>query len=136
VEGGGAVLVNRGWAPSPDGATVDRAPFAEPGAHEVVGLLQEIPATDDRGQPAAAAGRDTTFRRLDLAAVRSRAVYPVLPLYVQQFPDSAAPRERPPFRVPPPELSEGPHLGYAIQWFSFAAIAIVGFVVVALRRQR
>ncbi len=134
--GGGAVLVNRGWAPSPDGATVDRAAFAEPGAREVVGLLQEIPATGDRGQPAAAAGRDTTFRRLDLAAVRARAAYPVLPLYVQQLPDSAAPRRRPPFRVPPPELGEGPHLGYAVQWFSFALIAVVGFVIVALRAQR
>jgi surfeit locus 1 family protein len=33
-------------------------------------------------------------------------------------------------------LSEGPHLSYAIQWFSFAAIAIIGFFVVALRRSR
>jgi surfeit locus 1 family protein len=134
--GAGAVLVNRGWAPSPDGATVRRAPLAEPGAREVVGLLQEIPVTEDGGQPAAAAGRDTTFRRLDLAAVRARAPYPVLPLYVQQLPDSAAPRDRPPFRVPPPELGEGPHLGYAIQWFSFAAIAVGGLLVVALRRKR
>lgn len=133
--GGGAVLVNRGWAPSPDGATVRRAPLAEPGAREVVGLLQEIPVTEDGGQPASAGGRDTTFRRLDLAAVRSRSPYAVLPLYVQQLPD-AAPRDRPPFRVPPPELGEGPHLGYAIQWFSFAAIAVVGFLVVALRRKR
>ncbi|HEX8273498.1 MAG TPA: SURF1 family protein [Longimicrobiaceae bacterium] len=136
VEGGAAVLVNRGWAPSPDGATVDRAPLAEPGPHEVVGLLQEIPVTEDRGQPAAAPGRDTTFRRLDLAAVRARAPYPVLPLYVQQLPDSAAPRDRPPFRVPPPELGEGNHLSYAIQWFSFAAIAVIGMLAVALRRKR
>jgi cytochrome oxidase assembly protein ShyY1 len=34
-----------------------------------------------------------------------------------------------------PELSEGPHLSYAIQWFSFAAIAVVGAVVL-LRRER
>lgn len=35
--------------------------------------------------------------------------------------------------VPPPELSEGPHLGYAAQWFIFSAIAIIGYPVV-LRR--
>ena len=35
--------------------------------------------------------------------------------------------------VPPPELSEGPHLGYAVQWFIFSAIAIVGYPLV-LRR--
>jgi cytochrome oxidase assembly protein ShyY1 len=35
--------------------------------------------------------------------------------------------------VPPPELSEGPHLGYAAQWFIFSTIAIVGYPLV-LRR--
>ena len=31
-----------------------------------------------------------------------------------------------PPRVPPPPLDEGPHRSYAIQWFSFAIIAVVG----------
>jgi cytochrome oxidase assembly protein ShyY1 len=35
--------------------------------------------------------------------------------------------------VPPPELSEGPHLGYAAQWFIFSTIAVVGYPLV-LRR--
>jgi cytochrome oxidase assembly protein ShyY1 len=35
--------------------------------------------------------------------------------------------------VPPPELDEGPHLSYAVQWFIFSAIAIVGYPLV-LRR--
>jgi surfeit locus 1 family protein len=35
--------------------------------------------------------------------------------------------------VPPPELSEGPHLGYAAQWFIFSTIAVVGYPIV-LRR--
>jgi cytochrome oxidase assembly protein ShyY1 len=35
--------------------------------------------------------------------------------------------------VPPPELSEGPHLGYAVQWFIFSTIAVVGYPLV-LRR--
>jgi len=37
---------------------------------------------------------------------------------------------------PLPELSEGPHLSYAIQWFTFAVIAVAGFVVLALREGR
>ena len=36
--------------------------------------------------------------------------------------------------VPAPELDAGPHLGYALQWFSFAAVAIVGYTLV-LRHQ-
>jgi cytochrome oxidase assembly protein ShyY1 len=35
--------------------------------------------------------------------------------------------------VPPPELGEGPHLSYAVQWFIFTTIAIVGYPLV-LRR--
>lgn len=40
--------------------------------------------------------------------------------------------------VPPemPELTEGPHLSYAIQWFSFATIAVVGYVVLVRRDRR
>lgn len=35
--------------------------------------------------------------------------------------------------VAPPDLSEGPHLGYAAQWFVFSAIAVIGYPLV-LRR--
>ena len=31
--------------------------------------------------------------------------------------------------IPPPELDEGPHLSYALQWFSFTLIGVVGLVV-------
>lgn len=32
--------------------------------------------------------------------------------------------------VPPPELDEGPHLSYAVQWFIFTAIAVFGYPLV------
>jgi surfeit locus 1 family protein len=51
-------------------------------------------------------------------------------------PDGAAPEAAGPdsiVPVPPPELSEGPHLGYAVQWFIFSTIALVGYPLV-LRR--
>jgi cytochrome oxidase assembly protein ShyY1 len=35
--------------------------------------------------------------------------------------------------LPAPELSEGPHLGYALQWFTFSTIALVGYPII-LRR--
>lgn len=35
--------------------------------------------------------------------------------------------------VPPPDLTDGPHLGYAVQWFIFSTIAVVGYPLV-LRR--
>jgi surfeit locus 1 family protein len=47
--------------------------------------------------------------------------------------DGRAPTIGPIVPVPPPELSEGPHLGYAFQWFIFSAIAVVGYPII-LRR--
>jgi cytochrome oxidase assembly protein ShyY1 len=35
--------------------------------------------------------------------------------------------------VPVPEVSNGPHLSYAIQWFAFAVIAMVGSTIVFAR---
>ena len=135
VGAGTAVLVNRGWVPSPDAATVDPRAFAEPGARRVEGVLRLIPSTEDGGAPVApAGGAPVSYRRLDLASLRARLPYPVLPLYVEQLP---APGEPPfPRRVPPPALDEGSHLSYAVQWFGFAAIALVGLGVMLLRGRR
>jgi tripartite-type tricarboxylate transporter receptor subunit TctC len=36
-------------------------------------------------------------------------------------------------RLPRPTLDEGPHMSYALQWFAFAAIALIGGAAVALR---
>jgi cytochrome oxidase assembly protein ShyY1 len=35
-----------------------------------------------------------------------------------------------------PALDEGPHRGYAIQWFAFAVIALVGAGAVVVRERR
>lgn len=133
---GRAVLVNRGWALSPDGATVDTRPLAEPGERVVEGVFQEVPVTGDGGMPSTSGeARTLSFRRLDLPALRRRYPHPLLPLYVQQLP-SVAQAGAPLQRVPVPPLDEGPHLSYAVQWFSFAAIALVGYAVLAWRSRR
>ena len=38
--------------------------------------------------------------------------------------------------VPVPALDDGPHLGYAIQWFAFAIIAVVGSMFLYRREKR
>ena len=35
--------------------------------------------------------------------------------------------------APIPELDDGPHLSYAFQWFAFATIATVGYVILVRR---
>lgn len=132
----GTVMVVRGWAPSPDAARVERAALSAPeGELRLEGALLPLPERGDRGLPVPA-GADTTWRGLDLATARERAPAPVLPLYLQLLPGDGGPNAAYPAPEPLPELSEGSHLGYALQWFSFALIAVAGFAFVALRPRR
>ncbi len=123
-----AVLVLRGFVPAADAVRAETASLEEPGEVRIKGLATAV--ASGGGQPIEHAGR-TTWARLDLDALRARIPYPLLPVAVQQPPDSALPRS--PRRLPVAEPSEGPHLAYAIQWFLFAAMAVAFAVLVVGR---
>lgn len=123
-----AVLVLRGFVPAPDAVRANTDSLVEPGTVRVRGLADPIRSGD--GQPLDHAGW-STWARLDLNALRERLPYPLLPVVVRQTPDSSLPRS--PRRLPPPELSDGPHLNYAIQWFLFAGMAVAFAVLVVGR---
>ena len=125
-DGAGAVLVNRGFVPTPDAVTVYPDSLREPGEHSVEGIA--LPIRSGGGAPPARRDQ-ATWARLDLVALRERIPYPIDAFYIQQLPDTALPRF--PRRLDPPVLDDGPHLSYAIQWFAFAIIALVfaGIVV-------
>jgi cytochrome oxidase assembly protein ShyY1 len=53
---------------------------------------------------------------------------------VLEAPDTAHPAW--PRRLAAPALDDGPHLSYALQWFGFALIGLVGAGVVAHRARR
>jgi surfeit locus 1 family protein len=125
-----AVLVNRGWVYSPNGATVDRARWREPDSATVTGYV-ELYAPDAPSITAAADRR--IVRRLSRPEVTSRIPVPLAPYYLVATGDTARSH---PVRREMPALDSGPHRGYAIQWFSFAAIAIIGAVAVVRRERR
>jgi surfeit locus 1 family protein len=135
-----AMLVNRGWVPSPDAATVDARPFAEPGTRAVTGILQEIPRnTRAAGEPAATRVNGapvTTYRRLDLDVLRKIERRPFAALYLQQLPASDSAKPKPPIRIALAPQDNGPHLSYAIQWFSFALIGVVGLGIMFFRQRK
>lgn len=133
---GRVVMVDRGWVPAPDAASADADSFRTAGPVRVGGVLQPIRADADGGLPAAGrAGADSTWRRIDLGAARARSPGAVLPLYLQRTPGPAD-GPSPPLAEPLPALSEGNHLSYAVQWFSFAAIAVVGLLILVRRGRR
>jgi surfeit locus 1 family protein len=116
---GSAVLVDRGWAPSPDAFHVDHAAFRELDTATVTGVARVLPrgrGDVDSGGAAGAAG--------------AGGALPFVIELQNPEPPSGLPR-----RWPPPSFGNGPHLSYAIQWFSFALIALVGTAVL-IRRGR
>lgn len=124
---GRALIVDRGWVPlDVEGPAV---PGAAPPAGEVrvEGILLP-PESDDPGALA-----DGRLDRVSLRALERRVGRPLLPLYLelreQEPPPGALPRP-----APPPALTEGPHLSYAVQWFLFATVA-VGVYGVLVRRE-
>ena len=123
-----AVLVLRGFVPAPDAVRANTDALVETGTVRVRGLA--TPIGSGGGKPLEHADR-TTWARLDLEALRARLPYPLLPVAVRQTPDSSLPRS--PRRLPPPELTDGPHLNYAIQWFLFAGMAVAFAVLVVGR---
>ncbi|PYO97629.1 MAG: hypothetical protein DMD60_06190 [Gemmatimonadetes bacterium] len=111
---GAAVLVDRGWAPSPDAYHIDQRAYTEGDSAEVAGIGMLAPRARGDVNP---------------AALRDSVPYPLLPFVLQQLPPSTVPYRALPAgltRWPIPEPSEGPHLSYAIQWFSFALITLIG----------
>lgn len=131
-----AVLVNRGWIYAPDGMSVDLSGWRESTTHFVGYALLLPPGVPTR--PDGVLRRDARVaRELDQVTIESLLPYPVSSLYlVATEQDTTKPVGQRVARVPPPPLDEGPHLSYAIQWFAFATIAIVGGIAVAVRDSR
>jgi surfeit locus 1 family protein len=124
-----AVLVNRGWVYSPDGATVDHDHWREPdtlsGTGRVHALLREPGPATSREHP-------DRMRWLSPEAFAAWAGYPVRPFDVMLDGDTT-PSPAHPVRFGQPVLDEGPHLSYAIQWFSFALISVIGAGLAVVR---
>jgi len=134
---GSAVIVLRGFLPSQ--GTLERVPAdAEPPAGEVsiTGLVQETQTAGLFEHPDPAEGHLDTMARVDVARIGNQLPYPILPAYVQlqtQQPPQSGPQ---PTVLPEPVLDDGPHLSYAIQWFIFTTIAIVGYPLILRRKAR
>ena len=127
------LLVNRGWVYSPDGATVDLSQWREQeGRVELSGFVEPFPDVPST----VVSGRERTLRRLARGDVERLAGAPVLPFYLVSNAASGKRGAEAVARIQPPPLDEGPHRGYAFQWFSFAAIAIAGSALAVRRRRR
>ena len=134
---GTAVTVNRGWIPnSGQLAGVPDQYRAPSGPVEVVGLVRPTETRGSFGPRDPATGTLTNLARADLARLDRQVPQDLLPVYLQLQTQRPAQTERFPEPVPTPTLDEGPHLSYAIQWFIFTTVALIGYPLILRRRAR
>ncbi|HLA98723.1 MAG TPA: SURF1 family protein [Anaerolineales bacterium] len=133
------ILVDRGWVPSEDFQYGSWEQYAEPGLVEVRGVIRRSQSKPDFGRrtdPIPSTGeRLEAWFFANVEGIARQTPYPLLPAYIQQAPDPSW--DGLPYRTQPDlELSEGPHLSYALQWFSFAAILGIGYPFFIRRQER
>lgn len=129
---GKAILVDRGWIPADaNSAPTDWRQYDESGpAVNVEGQIRlgyVKPAIGGVEDPVPVNGEKIfLWNNLNLEKISAQLPYPVLEVYLQ--PDVAVGDDIPPIPYQPViEISEGSHMGYALQWFSFAAILFFGY---------
>jgi surfeit locus 1 family protein len=128
------LMVARGWAYSPDAATLDRNRWRERDTATVEGyVLPFEPSTAARDSSGL---NPSAVTRLDRDALSRRFGVPLLPYYLMMLSGGSPPGDSVPVRVREPVLDEGSHRSYAIQWFLFAVIFGAGGTVMAVKRYR
>ncbi|MBL6983883.1 MAG: SURF1 family protein, partial [Anaerolineales bacterium] len=130
------ILVDRGWIPLEDLTPEEWEKYQEPGLVIVRGVIRASQSGTDFGSrvdPTPMPGEILSAWHLaDVERIGAQMPYDLLPVYIQQAPDPEW-AEMPYRSEPNLTLSEGPHLGYAVQWFSFALILLVGYPIYVRR---
>lgn len=125
VDDGGAVLVNRGWVPlALDTPPIDDA-APPPGEGTVIGWVNPTQTRPALGPTDPVDGVLDVMNRVDIERIQQQVPYELAPVYIVLEGDASTEL---PVPLPPPEFDdEGSHLAYAIQWFGFTLIAVVGY---------
>ena len=132
---GSTVLVNRGWVPiDVSGPPVAEAAPTTPTA-TIRGVLRISEERGRFGPVDAPTGRLERISRVDVARLESQIESPIYPMWVQLIDQTPEPGLLPQPR-PLPDLGEGPHLSYAVQWFLFAGVVAVGYPILLRRTAR
>nr|BAL54379.1 hypothetical conserved protein [uncultured Chloroflexota bacterium] len=133
LEGQTAILVDRGWIPAEGNTTpADWRKYDEPDEIVTVrGILRVgLPQRSVENAP----GPLNFWTFVDLEKLGKQLPYPILPVYLQLAPQEGGTIPPIPYQ-PTLDLTEGPHLGYAIQWFTFASILFFGYPFYVKRQE-
>lgn len=121
----GSVLVDRGFVSLDRGEPIPTvAPPPPAGEVTVTGHVRR----DERGRGAALRPVNGQMRLISSTAIGPTLPYPVVDGYIGLLTvQPAQTGELQPVKLP--EISDGPHFWYAVQWFMFTALGLAGVVV-------
>ncbi len=125
---GGVVLVRRGWVPS----VLDEPPVSEApppaGTTTVAGVLERPVPQPGFGPTDPDEGVLARVFHTDTARLDRQIDGPLFPMVLRIDTELDNPTEdQLPFPAGPPELEEGSHFSYTIQWHIFAVLAAVTY---------
>lgn len=122
---GQTVLVDRGFVPVPGGQGIPTTlPPPPAGQVTVIGHVRR----NENGKPQAIDPNNGMVRLVNAPAIGRTLPYPVLDGWIAAL--EMNPAQQAEFQtLALPEISDGPHFWYAMQWFLFAVIGVTGLVV-------
>jgi cytochrome oxidase assembly protein ShyY1 len=130
TDAGPVLLVDRGWLPIGEtGKGPAENPAPPTGDVELVVRLRPPEPALAGDRPAGQVYRITPASVPLPEPAADRLVDDAYGVLAQEVPTPA----KAPQLLPKPELDEGPHLSYSLQWFVFAVGALAGFVVLIRR---
>lgn len=122
------VLVDRGWIASPPSRSALPTIRTPAGELEVGGIaLDRLPHALETG----AAPQGNVRQNLDVAAFAAETKLKLEPVVIEQHSEAPDGLSR---DWPRPDFGIDKHESYSLQWYSFAALAIVLFLVLSMRR--
>ena len=126
-----AVLVDRGWIPYEDFTAGNLSQYDAAGQAQVEGIIrrsQSKPPIGGRADQVPGPGEPAleAWNWINISDISQQLPYQLLPVYLAAVPNPG--EQSLPYRAELElDLTEGSHLGYAFQWFIFAAILGIGY---------
>ena len=110
----------------------ENVPESPSGEVVVIGHLRPSQKRSGLGAIDSSEGTLAEMQRIDIARIDQQTSGTLADMYVQLV--ESSPAETRLSVVPLPDITNGPHLSYAFQWFFFSAVALFGWIFVVRRK--
>ncbi|PKO07441.1 MAG: hypothetical protein CVU41_01715 [Chloroflexi bacterium HGW-Chloroflexi-3] len=121
------VYIERGWISLEDLKDIEVINSIYTQHQNIEGIIRLPQSESDFGGISSNASESNSqfFLYVDLDLLTTELDYGLLPIYVQL--KDVSNNQKPYSKLPEIEITEGPHFGYAIQWFFFASLLGIGY---------